>query len=51
MNQVGQEVIWRNLNIQPTLLSRPRLLVRIIVNRELVLPPYQPLLFNKRTSR
>ncbi|MBB5217536.1 hypothetical protein [Parapusillimonas granuli] len=33
------------------LTSRPGLPVRIIVNRDLVLRPYQPLFFNKRTSR
>lgn len=32
-----------NLNIQPTLTSRPGLPVRIIVNKDLVLRPYQPL--------
>ena len=51
MNQVGQEVTRRNLNIQPTLTSRPGLPVRIIVNRDLVWRPYQPLFFNKGTSR
>ncbi|WP_028624498.1 TrbI/VirB10 family protein [Pseudomonas sp. Ant30-3] len=51
VNQVGQEVTRRNLNIQPTLASRPGLPVRIIVNRDLVLRPYQPLFFNKGTSR
>ncbi|WP_341669180.1 TrbI/VirB10 family protein [Alcaligenes sp. SDU_A2] len=51
VNQVGQEVTRRNLNIQPTLTSRPGLPVRIIVNRDLVLRPYQPLFFNKGTSR
>jgi len=51
VNQVGQEVTWRNLNIQPTLTSRPGLPVRIIVNSDLVLRPYQPLFFNKGTSR
>ena len=40
-------VTRRNLNIQPTLTSRPGLPVRIIVNRDLVLRPYQPLFFNK----
>lgn len=30
---------------------RPGLPVRIIVNRDLVLRPYQPLFFNKGTSR
>ncbi|RLM14181.1 conjugal transfer protein TrbI [Gibbsiella quercinecans] len=46
VNQVGQEVTRRNLNIQPTLTERPGLPVRIIVNRDLVLRPYQPLFFN-----
>ncbi|WP_068639524.1 TrbI/VirB10 family protein [Thauera butanivorans] len=51
INQVGQEMTRRNLNIQPTLTQRPGLPVRIIVNRDLVLRPYQPLFFNKGTSR
>lgn len=51
VNQVDQEVVRRNLNTQPTLTGRPGLPVRIIVNRDLVLRPYQPLLFNKGTSR
>ncbi|NYT25603.1 TrbI/VirB10 family protein [Alcaligenaceae bacterium] len=36
INQVGQEMTRRNMNIQPTLSSRPGLPVRIIVNRDLV---------------
>ena len=51
INQVGQEMTRRNMNIQPTLTERPGLPVRIIVNRDLVLRPYQPLFFNKGTSR
>lgn len=51
VNQVGQEMTRRNLNIQPTLTERPGLPVRILVNRDLVLRPYQPLFFNKGTSR
>ncbi|WP_241122862.1 TrbI/VirB10 family protein [Achromobacter xylosoxidans] len=51
INQVGQEMTRRNLNIQPTLTSRPGLPVRIIVNRDLVLRPYQPLFFPRGTSR
>jgi len=51
VNQVGQEMTRRNLNIQPTLTERPGLLVRVIVNRDLVLRPYQPLFFNRGTSR
>ena len=51
VNQVGQELTRRNINIQPTLTSRPGLPVRIIVNRDLALRPYQPLFFNTGTSR
>ena len=51
VNQIGQEVTRRNLNIQPTLTERPGLPVRIIVKRDLVLRPYQPLFFNRGTSR
>lgn len=51
INQVGQEITRRNMNIQPTLTERPGLPVRIIVNRDLVLRPYQPLFFNRGTSR
>ena len=51
VNQVGQEMTRRNLNIQPTLTERPGLPVRIIVNRDLVLRPYQPLFFNRGASR
>jgi len=51
VNQVGQELTRRNLNIQPTLTERPGLPVRIIVNRDLVLRPYQPMFFNRGTSR
>ncbi|HBO3715203.1 TPA: TrbI/VirB10 family protein [Pseudomonas aeruginosa] len=51
INQVGQEMTRRNLNIQPTLTERPGLPVRIIVNRDLVLRPYQPLFVNRGTSR
>ena len=45
INQVGQEMSRRNMNIQPTLTERPGLPVRIIVNRDLVLRPYQPIFF------
>lgn len=51
VNQVGQEMTRRNLNLQPTLTERPGLPVRIIVNRDLVLRPYQPLFFKQGTSR
>src|SRR5690625_4095003 len=51
INQVGQEMTRRNMNIQPTLPATPRQPVRIIVNRDLVLRPYQPLFFNRGASR
>jgi type IV secretory pathway VirB10-like protein len=41
LNQTGQQVVRRNLNIQPTLTIRPGFPVRVIVNRDLVLVPYQ----------
>jgi type IV secretion system protein TrbI len=41
MNQTGQQVVRRNLNIQPTLIIRPGFPVRVIVNRDLVLEPYR----------
>lgn len=39
-SQTGQQVVRRNLNVQPTLTIRPGFLVRVIVNRDLVLEPY-----------
>lgn len=51
VNQVGQEMTRRNMNIQPTLTGRPGLPVRVIVNRDLALRPYQPLFFNRGSSR
>jgi type IV secretory pathway VirB10-like protein len=40
LNQAGQQVVRRSLNIQPTLTVRPGFPVRVIVNRDLVLAPY-----------
>lgn len=40
VNQVGQEVTRRNLDIRPTLTQRPGLPLRVIVNRDLVLRPF-----------
>ena len=42
-NQVGQEITRRNLSIQPTLTVRPGFPMDVMVNKDLVLPPYQPL--------
>ena len=41
LNQTGQQIVRRNLNIQPTVTVRPGFPVRVIVNRDLVLTPYQ----------
>ncbi len=41
LNQAGQQVVRRNLNIQPTLTIRPGHPVRVIVTRDLVLQPYR----------
>ena len=41
LNQTGQQVVRRNLNIQPTITIRPGFPVRVIVNRDLVLVPYR----------
>ena len=40
LNQTGQQIIRRNLNMQPTLTIRPGFPVLVIVNRDLVLEPY-----------
>ncbi|OAF20197.1 TrbI/VirB10 family protein [Bradyrhizobium neotropicale] len=41
LSQAGDQVVRRNLNIQPTLTIRPGFPVRVIVNRDLVLEPYR----------
>lgn len=41
INQVGQEMTRRNLDIQPTLRVRPGFPLRVIVNRDLILRPYR----------
>lgn len=50
-SQVGQEMSRRSMNIQPTLTERLGLPIRIIVNRDLVLRPYQLLFFYREVSR
>jgi type IV secretion system protein VirB10 len=46
-NQVGQEMTRRYMNIQPTLAARLGLPVRVIVNRDLQLRPYQSLFYQR----
>jgi type IV secretory pathway VirB10-like protein len=45
VNQVGQEITKRNMSIQPTLAIRPGFPMRVMVSKDLVLRPYQPLFF------
>jgi len=40
ISQTGQQIVERQLNIQPTLTIRPGFPVRVIVTRDLVLAPY-----------
>ena len=51
INQVGQEMTRRNMNVQPTLTARPGLPVRVIVARDLVLRPYQPMFYQLGGAR
>jgi type IV secretion system protein TrbI len=39
-SQIGQQLVGRDVNIQPTLTIRPGFPVRVIVNKDLVLAPY-----------
>ncbi|MFP3688106.1 MULTISPECIES: TrbI/VirB10 family protein [Burkholderia] len=50
-NQVGQEITRRDLSIQPTLTVRPGFQVNVMVNKDLVLRPYQPLFVQRGTVR
>lgn len=40
LNQAGQEIITRQLAVQPTIIVRPGWRLRVIVNKDLVLKPY-----------
>ncbi|MGE0853216.1 MAG: TrbI/VirB10 family protein [Hyphomicrobiaceae bacterium] len=41
VNQIGQRVVGRALNVQPTITIRPGFPVRVLVTRDLVLEPYR----------
>lgn len=43
VNQVGQQLTRNTLNVQPTLTVRAGFPLRVIVSKDLVLQPYQPL--------
>jgi len=51
VNQVGQEITKRNVSIQPTLTIRPGFPMRVMVNKDLILRPYQPLFFQMGSSQ
>ncbi|MCD6707315.1 MAG: TrbI/VirB10 family protein [Thiobacillus sp.] len=51
VNQMGQEITKRNLSIQPTLTIRPGFPLRVMVNKDLILRPYQPLFFQRGSSQ
>jgi type IV secretion system protein VirB10 len=41
INQIGQRVVGRALNVQPTITIRPGFAVRVVVTHDLVLEPYR----------
>ena len=41
INDAGQQIVRRQLNVQPTLTIRPGYPVRVVVTRDLVLEPYR----------
>jgi type IV secretion system protein VirB10 len=49
VNEVGKEVTKKNLDVQPTLTIRPGFQLRVMVSKDMVLRPYQPLFFVRGT--
>jgi type IV secretion system protein VirB10 len=41
VNQIGQRIVGRSLNVQPTITIRPGFPVRVLVTHDLVLEPYR----------
>ena len=41
LNNVGEQITEKNLNIQPTLTVRPGFSVNVLVNKDMILTPYQ----------
>ena len=41
VNQIGQRIVGRSLNVQPTITIRPGFPVRVLVTRDLMLEPYR----------
>jgi type IV secretion system protein VirB10 len=42
INQAGQQLTQKNLQIQPTIAVRPGFSVNVLVSKDIVLPPYHP---------
>jgi type IV secretion system protein VirB10 len=40
-NNAGQRIVEKDINIQPTLLDRPGLPLRVLVNKDIILAPYR----------
>lgn len=47
VNQVGKELRRRNLYVQPTLTIRLGFPTQVMVNKDLLLRPWQPLFFDR----
>ena len=41
LNNVGEQITEKNLNIQPTLTVRPGFSVNVLVNKDMILSPYE----------
>jgi type IV secretion system protein TrbI len=41
INSLGQEITRKNINIQPTIKIRPGFSVNVLVNKDMILPPYK----------
>jgi len=42
LNQAGQKMVEKTLNVQPTLIVRPGWSLRVIVHKDLILKPFTP---------
>lgn len=47
VNEVGKEMTKKNLDVQPTLTIRPGFQLHVVVSKDMVLRPYQPLFFTR----
>jgi type IV secretion system protein TrbI len=49
VNEVGKDLTKKNIDVQPTLTIRPGFELRVMVNKDMVLRPYQPLFYSRGT--